>query len=295
MRTITANACLVDVVTPSRVWRRIRTASERQSKQTVKVDLSEFTPDRYLLSHCTIIAGVDLENNGYYIKPTHSKWVNDNGNAWDNRVLLNSYKTFIFGENYVEHVQRKDLSRGKILDAVARTVRDEKNKVVTVYVDILVATLREHKQLCSAIETGRVNKMSMGCSVSHTQCSQCGRVFEDDDEDCEHIEGELGQFFVDENGVKRRTAELCGKSDIEGSNEFTESSWVYDPAFTGAIRHGTIQDGDVGEGELLEEVLANHNIVHSSELEGGKQRAASKKLVSLREKVAVRVYKKFEI
>jgi len=257
------------------------------SKRTVekKIDLVEYRPDKYLLSHVTIIAGVDLESGSYkcpggddkyLIRADHSHWVNDNGNAWDNRVLLNTYKSFVMGENYVEHIQRKDLSRGKILDAVARIVIDSEN-VKTVYVDLLVATNKKNEQLCKAIESGKVNSLSMGCEISHSRCSKCGRVFgEEDETKCAHLEAELKQKFIDENGVRRVVSELCGVSWIKDSCLFTEASWVADPAFGGAYRRNTIGvleklDG----GKDLQEIVGNYKLVHASVSDKREKVAAS--------------------
>lgn len=56
-----------------------------------------------------------------------------------------------------EHVQIEDLSKGRIVDAVARDIGE------SIYVDILVATDRRHKDLIQAIESGKMSTMSMGC------------------------------------------------------------------------------------------------------------------------------------
>lgn len=61
-----------------------------------------------------------------------------------------------------EHVQIKELSKGKIIDAVARDLGD------TVYIDILVATDRKHTELIKDIESGKMNTLSMGCFLEGT-------------------------------------------------------------------------------------------------------------------------------
>lgn len=85
-----------------------------------------------------------------------------NCDAWDRAVLLKSYPTFIGGHNFVEHVQVEELSKGRIIDAVARDIGD------SVYVDILIATDRKHADLVHAIESGKMSTLSMGCFLAGT-------------------------------------------------------------------------------------------------------------------------------
>lgn len=71
-----------------------------------------------------------------------------------------------------EHVQIPELAKGKVVDVALREVPLGKNldgkPYSTLYVDLLVATSREHEQLCRQIETGEFNAMSMGCFVPGT-------------------------------------------------------------------------------------------------------------------------------
>lgn len=64
-----------------------------------------------------------------------------------------------------EHVQIENLSKGRILDAVARDIGD------SVYVDILIATDRKHTELIRDIESGKMSTLSMGCFLPGTQVS----------------------------------------------------------------------------------------------------------------------------
>ena len=154
-----------------------------------------------------------------------------NCDCWDRDVLLASYRTFIGGHNFVEHVQVEELSKGRIIDAVARDLGD------TVYVDILIATDRKHTDLVKAIEAGKMSTMSMGCSVDGTICTKCGHWAADETEMCPHIKYEKGNTFFDNQGRQHRVAELCGHKDIDptGGVHFIEGSWVGTPAFTGAV------------------------------------------------------------
>ena len=134
-----------------------------------------------MLSHCTIIASVDAEQSAaplgrsmhdgfqierkyadWLITPETSKYVNNNNDAWERKLLLACFRTFIGGENYVEHIQIPEMSKGKIIDAAARDIGD------SIYVDILVATQKRHNSLIRAITSGDLQTLSMGCFLPGT-------------------------------------------------------------------------------------------------------------------------------
>ena len=226
-------------------WNKVRVAASSPSIQAVPVAniLSDFSPDQYLLTHATIVASVDVENNDYHIKPECSKYVNQNGDSWERRLLLSTFHTFIGAQNYLEHIQIPHLSKGRIIDAVARSVNDDES----IYIDILVATSREHADLVASIENGTLNTLSMGCSIKFSICSKCGNKAVDETELCDHIKYMKNQFFVDENGTQRIIAELCGHRDEPESNVFIEASWVANPAFKGAVLRNIIVAKDDAE------------------------------------------------
>lgn len=222
--------------------------------------LREYHPDQYLLSHCTIIASVDTEANttaqlgkvmvdgfqvdrryaDWMITPTTSKYVNNNNDAWERKLLLSCFKSFVGGENYVEHIQIPELSKGKIIDAAARDIGD------SIYVDILVATDRKHRPLISAITNQQLTTLSMGCQVQFTICSKCGNVAEDETQLCPHIRYMKGNQYTDELGRMRKVAELCGHISAEpGSVKFIEASWVANPAFTGAVLRSILTPAEI--------------------------------------------------
>lgn len=265
-RHVTALAITQGILPARRPWqnweKRQRLACRRLAEVTSRkdeptdVDFSVFAPDKYLLSWATIVGGVEPEKNGYFIRPAHSKWVNDNGNAWLNQVLLESYKSFIWAENYVEHIQVPALSKGKILDAVAWVVKEHEpgrtELIPTVFVDILVATHKKHHELVGKIQGGKLKGLSMGCNITHSQCSRCGETFEEGvDEPCSHIADSLLNYFKGSDGLKHRYAELCGVPGQTDSCEFTEASWVGVPAFGPALRHGSLRIGDKWVGRPL--------------------------------------------
>lgn len=226
------------------------------NKHDVQVDFSRFTPDKYLLSHCTAVAGVELEPDGHTIVVPHGKWVNSNGNAWSNQVLLDSYKTFIWAENYLEHVQVKEFSKGKVIDAVAWVVYQQeagyKEKIPTVFIDCLIATnKKKHPKLVNDVKSGKLGAVSMGCSITHSQCSKCGKVIEEGTDTCSHIKHDLGKAYRDSEGNRRIISELCGVPGVKDSNVFVELSFVRQPAFSPAIRHDKIKLGNEWTGKPI--------------------------------------------
>lgn len=246
---------LAEVLTdPQSEWPRL-TGGRGRVARDLNVDWNTFNSDTHIFSHATIVGSVNVEDNGYYIDPVCSPLVNNNGNAWSNPVLLATFRSFVGGENYLEHVQCPEFSKGKILDAVIRPVRYHNAKLnrdaQVYYTDILLATERKHEKLCKRIASGELSTLSMGCVAAHVQCSRCGKVLGDHDPNCDHIAHQLGQEFVDEDGVKRVVAELCGRAhkDKNGawvgdpeSVKFIEASWVERPAFEGAVLNHFLSD-----------------------------------------------------
>ena len=152
-----------------------------------------------------------------------------------------------------EHIQIPSLSKGKILDAIARPVvhHSEKYGDAHIYViDVLVATNRKHEALIERIESGKLNTLSMGTICNYTTCSICGKVIGDNDRNCEHLDNHLGQLVTCQDGKERICAELCGAVDengnyIEGSNSFIEISWVSHPAFQGAVINSFVENEEI--------------------------------------------------
>lgn len=238
-----------------------------QARQILGEDLD---PDKYLITHCTIVASVDTERvpnaklgnvrvgsatinrkyDDYHIAPSSSQFVNNNGDSWSRDVLRMAYPTFIGSHNFQEHVQIEDQSKGRIIDAVARDIGD------SLYVDILVATNRKHAKLVQDIESGLLSTLSMGCITAFTVCSQCGHVAVDETQLCEHIRYSKLNTFLDESGQKRVVAELCGHHtydedpDAPGGVRFIEASWVRVPAFPGAVMRNILSPREVPQAEM---------------------------------------------
>jgi len=230
-----------------------RTASSSPNliAQASEILEEQFDPRNYLLTHATIVASVDTVDvpnvklgtvneygrkiarrwPNYCITPGTEQWINNNNDSWDRPVLLKSYPTFVGAHNFCEHVQLEAQSKGRIIDAVARDIGP------SIYVDILTATNRKHASLISDIERGRLNTLSMGCSVTETQCTKCGNVAADEAQMCPCIKYEKGNIFFDNRGGRHKTAELCGHYTLDptGGVTFIEASWVAVPAFPGAV------------------------------------------------------------
>lgn len=244
------------LVNPQEQWGRIKKDAMGKSRvafRKLDVDWKKYNTKDYLFTHDTACCSVETEENGYWITPPCWELVNANGNAWTTPVLLASFKTFIGGENYLEHMQIPALSKGKILDAIARPVVHHSDKYgnANIYVvDVLVATERKHESLIERIESGKLNTLSMGTICCYTTCSICGKVIGDNDKNCEHIDKHLGQMVTCQDGKDRICSELCGAVDengnyIEDSNKFIEISWVSHPAFQGAVVNAFVETNEI--------------------------------------------------
>ena len=259
-----AKATVVHPTFTTKGWGKVRTASTNKAAlsgnlidQASQIFGKPFDPTKYLLTHATIVASVNtekpanvklgsVEEDGfkvnrkyanYRVTPDTEKYINNNMDCWDKTTLLKSYRTFIGAHNFVEHVQIEDLSKGRIIDAVARDIGD------SVYVDILVATDRKHTDLVDAIQSGKMATMSMGCTIDFSLCTKCGNVAVDETEMCSHVRYMKGNTYFDENGTRRKVAELCGHPSVNptGGVTFIEASWVETPAFEGAVMRNVLE------------------------------------------------------
>lgn len=252
-------------------WDNIRVAAAQPRMdrslvdQASKILKKDFDPADYLLSHATIVASVDAQDvpgvrlgaatvdgrrvmrktTAYRVKPECEKYINNNFDCFSRPVMVRAYPTFSGAHNFLEHVQIEDLSKGRILDAVARDIGD------SVYVDILIATDRKHAELIRDIESGELTTLSMGCSIDGSTCTKCGHWAADETEFCECVRYYKGNTFYDEQGNQHRVAELCGDETLDptGGVTFIEASWVKVPAFKGAVARNilTLSSEDKGK------------------------------------------------
>lgn len=250
-------------------------------------------PKQFLLSHATIVASVDTYApkdgksgrklvNGvqvdvkwpdYRIKPECHEIINNNGDAWERGLLLATYRTFIGAPNYLEHIQLPELSKGFIVDAIARDLGK------TCYIDILVATDRKHRLLVNDILSGQINAMSMGCISLFTVCTKCGNVAVDDSQLCPCVmyEGK-GTKFIDENGIIHPIAELIGHKSVPDSNQFIEASWVRNPAFGGAARRNILNPEQEAVASQMQEAASIYELRQNIDELIGIKKAASMKI-----------------
>lgn len=256
-----------------------------------KTVLRKCDPQQYLLSHATIVASVDTYapkrskvgksmNRGveidvrwpdFRVRPECRDIINNNGDAWERSLLLSTYRTFIGAHNYLEHIQLPELSKGFIVDAIARDLGK------TCYIDILVATDRKHTTLVNDIITGKIAAMSMGCISLFTICSKCGNVAADDSQVCPCVQYEGKRTaFVDEDGVEHLICEIIGHVSVPQSNQFIEASWVRTPAFTGAQRRNFL-NADMSPAlaaQIIERERINQIRTSIPEIEGLKKAAS---------------------
>lgn len=242
-----ANAEVVDIIS-LQSW--VRMHDNRAFGQKTSASLNKLTDasSKFLLSHCTIMSSVQVEQEplDHLIKPECSYLVNNNEDAWTNQVIRLSYKTFVGAFNFLEHYQNSKAAKGHILDAVLRKVKISPTCFVY-YVDILVATDLAHDELVGDIRSGKTKYMSMGCTTDLVVCSYCGARCTDLNTFCYHLRAQKGEFLMDDDGIPRRVAELCGHHTLPfGGVKFVEASWVGTPAFPGAANRSIIVDGWVG-------------------------------------------------
>ena len=228
--------------------------------------VAQFDPSKWLLSHVTIMASVDVDRadpsdpkSNYLIKPEYSIFVNNNGDSWERNLLKIASKSFLGADNFVEHVQIPELSKGKIIDVALRDVPFAKaqdgSDLTSLYVDILIATNKKHTDLVEKIKSGEYSAVSMGCLIKYSICTQCGRIAEDESQSCKHVKYFKGNYFYDGNGTKRIIAELCGSVDDPESCKFIDGSWVRKPAFEGAVKH-KVFDCDLDLSEKVQKAVA---------------------------------------
>jgi hypothetical protein len=121
--------------------------------------------------------------------------------------------------------------------------------------------------------------------IKYSQCSQCGRIAEDDTQACKHVRFFKNNYFYDPNGEKRIIAELCGRSEDPDSCKFMDASWVRKPAFEGAVLRNILDVGSDSQdvSEKLKNVI---NIPSFIPQEGMLLKAASEAASNLVTKIA---------
>jgi hypothetical protein len=230
--------------------------------------------DKILNEPNTLIVDRKSKKFSHVFSSEGSSWLLSKIKKVDNvNISCTVYNIEVEGDNsYVaegvvvhncEHVQIPELSKGKIIDVAIREIpftKDQEGKdLTTIYVDILIATNRKHKDIVDKISSGEYSALSMGCLIQYSICSQCGRKIEDETQACKHIRYFKHNNFYDKNGIKRVVAEICGHKDDPESCKFIDASWVRKPAFEGAVLRNILNMGDAASqdvGEKLQKAVA---------------------------------------
>ena len=192
-----------------------------------EVAIVELPSKDYLFSQASIVSSSLTEPNSFKIHPSTAKFINNNGDGWSNEALKNNYESFIGAYNYVNHVQEHDKAAGFLGDAALRKmIVDPEENIFVYYVDILVVTHKDMQSLVKGILNDSIKYLSMGCEANISQCTYCGEIFENDEDDlCDHLTFSKGKYYVDNMGKKRIIAELLG-NEKKGSVEFIEASYL---------------------------------------------------------------------
>jgi len=199
--------------------------------------------EKFIYVHTTIMAGVNIEDNGFWITADTEKYINDNHDAWTCEDLLKDYKSFKRATTFVEHDQRLENAKGKCIDVIARDMGD------TLLIDVLFSVDKRHKDLVANIENNIINAVSMGCTTAQTICCICGNEASDPGSYCQHLkQGNKGRTYKTSDGKTRRAAELCK------NNTFFDISLVANPAFAGAVFRKILTTSEVSN-HLLANIL----------------------------------------
>jgi hypothetical protein len=244
-----ANAELVDPILSLADWGKMY-GQKVFGRKSASLNKFADNQTKYLLSHATIMASVAVEKSpfDYFIRPATSAFVNSNDDAWSNGVLKMASPSFVGAFNFVEHFQNSKFAKGHILSQVLRKIHLGSDPEDWIYFcDILVATDLRHRELAEDIRSGKVKYMSMGCVTDLVICSFCGAHVTDQSNYCTHLQYQKGTFLVDDDGISRKVAELCGHPSLpNGGVKFVEASWVNTPAFPGAVKRNIVADEWVG-------------------------------------------------
>jgi hypothetical protein len=220
-----------------------KTNKEALDKEAEFQIVGTVDPSKFIYIHTTIMAGVKVEDNGFWITSETEKYINDNHDAWTCNDLLSDYKSFKRATTFVEHDQRLENAKGRCIDVIARDMGD------TLLIDVLFSVDRRHKDLVANIENGIINAVSMGCTTAQTICTVCGNIASDPNSYCSHLKpGNKGRTFRCEDGKNRRAAELCR------NNTFFDVSLVANPAFAGAVFRKILSSSEVSN-HLLANIL----------------------------------------
>jgi len=190
------------------------------------------------------------------------------------------YSTFNFKPHFVNHnAADSRVARGVVVDSSYNDLNDasdpyKKSVYASIgsdpdkeeFVECLIAMdMSKDPALAQAYKNASVDKFSMGCDVSSTTCSVCGKVATTTWDFCEHVRSKhSGREYDVGNGLRRRAFEIC--NDVI----FAELSCVDEPADKSAV----VQDGLISVGDynpnlsLIASYVANNPRAIDEQLAG---------------------------
>lgn len=199
--------------------------------------------DQWIFTQVTALASCII--SGYYVDPKTIKYANNNYNCWSNEILYKYYPTFIGAQNYYNHEQDPRKSYGFIAGATIRKIQlkeaENPETDFVYYVDLLVATNKivpPNPRVIQRMLTGELKTWSMGCDSSSLQCTKCGMLSENPEDDCVHMKYELGRRFITPLGQEAKVLAIVTPNRPSGKKgivKFKEISMVEGPAFKGAV------------------------------------------------------------
>jgi hypothetical protein len=162
---------------------------------------------------------------------------NGNGDGFPRAELEKSFETFIGRNLFLNHESDHPVkSIGKIIDA--KQVEDPETGEY--YIECLSKIDKKlHPEIARKVETGELDKVSMGCSCEASKCSICGtEIHTDADQKCTHLaNGLLKEFTAEvdmpEYGIKKGTPTKAFA--INTGLTFNELSIVNVPADSRAV------------------------------------------------------------
>lgn len=163
---------------------------------------------------------------------------NGNGDYFPRTELEKSYQSFIGKNLFLNHESDHPVkSVGKIIDAHA--VEDAETGEF--YIECFAKIDRKlHPEIARKVETGELDRVSMGCQCTESLCSICGTaIYTDADQKCEHLSagGLLREFeaSVDFPEYGIRKGAFIPAFAINRGLAFNELSIVNVPADSSAI------------------------------------------------------------
>lgn len=209
------------------IWTPSKKSSIKQASDNIQVDSQipddfVFDPNKVYSSVRAISARINDNEDGFDREELLGAITDPDGREYPAHNDQFGYRTFIGKNNHIDHANQPEMdhgdpetnarhaARGKILwswfhDDELKNPVDRKGTEDPVvkaagqdsWVRLLMENdKREFPLLCDLIESGDINKVSMGCEIINSQCSVCGNVAHHGFQYCGHVRPEgRGQVF----------------------------------------------------------------------------------------------------